>query len=207
MARPRLKPNGILAQWWPLPTQNDEDSQSLVRSFLDAFPYASLWTTELHEMLLIGSMQPIELDVRRVGERFDRPEVSAALREVGVSSVEALLGTWVTDRNGLDKYAGNAPPVTDDQPRIEYAAWVRRGEFERVLPRIRAFRTDPPLVGADERFKAEVVTERDGLWAFYDAALQAYKGDREGARRRLQRVPTDVGGNPYYRWVVGSEPN
>ena len=62
--RTRLRPGGLLAQWWPLPTQNDEDSRSLVRSFLDVFPYASLWTTEFHEMLLIGSAEPIELDVQ-----------------------------------------------------------------------------------------------------------------------------------------------
>jgi hypothetical protein len=41
LARTRLRPSGLLAQWWPLPIQNDEDSRSLVRSFLDAFPYAS----------------------------------------------------------------------------------------------------------------------------------------------------------------------
>ena len=55
LASTRLRQDGLLAQWWPLPTQNDEDSRALVRSFLDVFPHASLWTTELHEMLLIGS--------------------------------------------------------------------------------------------------------------------------------------------------------
>jgi spermidine synthase len=55
LARRRLNPDGLLAQWLPLSTQNDEDTRSLVRSFLDVFPHATLWTTELHEMLLIGS--------------------------------------------------------------------------------------------------------------------------------------------------------
>ena len=84
LAGARLQQGGLLAQWWPLPTQNDEDSRSLVRSFLDTFPHASLWTTEFHEMLLIGSFKPIELDVPRIAERFARPEVAAALREVGI---------------------------------------------------------------------------------------------------------------------------
>jgi predicted membrane-bound spermidine synthase len=138
LARTRLQPSGLLAQWWPLPTQNDEDSRSLVRSFLDAFPYASLWTTEFHEMLLIGSAEPIELDVKRITARFDQPEVAAALREVGIASPAALLATWVTDRAGLERYAGGASTVTDDRPRIEYATWVRLGEFSRVLPRVLA---------------------------------------------------------------------
>ena len=44
LAASRLEPDGVLAQWWPLPTQNDEDSRSLVRSFLDVFPHADAWT-------------------------------------------------------------------------------------------------------------------------------------------------------------------
>src|SRR5262249_49365517 len=101
LARTRLQPSGLLAQWWPLPTQNDEDSRSLVRSFLDAFPYASLWTTEFHEMLLVGSAEPIELDMSRIAACFDQPKVAAALREVGIASPAALLATWVTDRAEL----------------------------------------------------------------------------------------------------------
>jgi spermidine synthase len=52
LAGTRLRQGGLLAQWFPLPTQNDEDSRSLVRSFLDVFPHVSLWTTEFHGMLL-----------------------------------------------------------------------------------------------------------------------------------------------------------
>ena len=99
-----------MAQWLPLPTQNDEDSRSLVRSFLDVFPHASLWTTELHEMLLVGSTEPIELDVPRITERFNQPEVASALREVGIATPAALLATWITDRAGLEKLRGERPP-------------------------------------------------------------------------------------------------
>jgi spermidine synthase len=93
LAGRRLRQGGLLAQWLPLPTQNDEDSRSLVRSFLDAFPHAALWTTEFHEMLLIGSFEPIKFDVPRIAARFDHPEVTAALREVGIASPAALLAT------------------------------------------------------------------------------------------------------------------
>src|SRR5262249_35806157 len=76
LGRSRLAERGLLAQWWPLPAQNDEDSRSLVRSFLDVFPHVSLWTTELHEMLLVGSEEPLVLDSRRVAARF-APEATA----------------------------------------------------------------------------------------------------------------------------------
>ena len=205
LAATRLRQGGLLAQWWPLPTQNNEDSRALVRSFLDAFPYATLWTTELHEMLLIGSLEPIALDVRRIAARFDQPEVAAALRQVGIASPAALLATWITDRVGLERYTHSALAVTDDRPRIEYATWVRPGEFARVLPRVLALRTDPPLHGADEAFVAAVADERERLLRFYAAGLHAYNGERELWARALERVLREDGENPYYRWIVGRE--
>ena len=100
LCKARLRPNGLMAQWWPLPTQNDEDSRSLVRSFLDVFPHVTAWSTELHEVLLIGSADPIELDGARITARFDLPAIRSALEEIGIESPEALLATWLTDRAG-----------------------------------------------------------------------------------------------------------
>ena len=150
-------------------------------------------------------MQPIELDVPRIAARFDQPEVAAALREVGIASPAALLATWVMDRAGLERYVGGAPPVTDDRPRIEYATWVRQKEFGRVLPRLLALRTMPPLRGADDVFLAAVADERDRLLRFYGAGLHAYNGERQLWAREMQQVMSQDGRNPYYRWFVGGD--
>jgi spermidine synthase len=148
---------------------------------------------------------PLELEVSRIAARFDQPEVATALREVGIASPAALLATWVTDRAGLERYADGAPAVTDDRPQIEYATWVRLGEFARVLPRVLALRTDPPLHGADAAFVAAVAKERERLLDFYAAGLHAYNGERGLWARALQRVLSEDGENPYYRWIVGGQ--
>jgi spermidine synthase len=204
LARARLQPGGIVAQWLPLPTQNDEDTRSLVRSFLDAFSHSSLWTTELHEMLLVGSLQPMALDVPRISSRFSQPEVAAALREVGIASPAALLATWITDRAGLQAYAGDARPVTDDHPRIEYADWVRQDELQRVLPELIGLRSAPPLHGADAAFMRDVAAERQRLLLFYQAALNGAAGHRDLWAQDMQRVLEGDGGNAYYRWFGGN---
>lgn len=204
LAASRLEEGGVVAQWLPLPTQNDEESRSLVRSFIDVFPYATLWTTEFHEMLLVGSLQPLHLDVTNIRQRFEQPEVAAALGEVGVDSVEALLATWVTDRAGLERYAGDALPVTDDHPRIEYAPWVRPKEIARVLPTLLALRTAPPLENALPSVQASVNDNWLRLRRFYDLSLSAYRGDRQGWARDARQVALDDGDNPYYRWFLGA---
>jgi spermidine synthase len=206
LARARLRPGGLVAQWLPLPTQNDEDTRSLVRSFLDVYLHASLWTTELHEMLLIGSMEPVDLDVPRIIEAFNEPELASALREVGIASPEALLATWVMDRTGLEAYAGDALPVTDDQPRIEYADWVRHDELQRTLPRLMERRTKAPLLGANASFLKSVSAERQNLLLFYQAALNAAAGHRELWSQDMSRVLKNDGGNAYYRWFGATSP-
>jgi spermidine synthase len=203
LAGARLEENGLLAQWLPLATQNDEDTREMVRSFLDVFPYASLWTTELHEMLLVGSFQPMVLDAREIETRYADAGVTTTLSAVGVSSPAALLATYVTGRDGLERYAGDTMPVTDDRPRIEYAAWVRPKEITRVLPKLLALRADPVLVNADDGLRAQVSAERKNLFAFYSAGLAAYNGDRDLWSATIENVMKQDGGNRYYQWMTG----
>jgi predicted membrane-bound spermidine synthase len=203
LAASRLHKQGLVAQWLPLPTQNIDDSRSLVRSFLDVFPYATLWTSEFHEMLLVGSMEPIELDAAKISQRFQQDSVRSTLQDVGIGSAAALLATWVTDRAGLERFAADAPAVTDDQPRIEYAPWVRAREISRVLPALLDLHVAPPLVNAEAGFNERMDAHRQRLMQFYRASLHAYDGDRDAWARDVREVMRGDGGNPYFRWFVG----
>jgi spermidine synthase len=203
LAASRLEKKGLVAQWLPLPTQNIDDSRSLVRSFLDVFPYATLWTSEFHEMLLVGSLEPVELDAAKISQRFQQESVRSTMQDVGVGSAAALLATWVTDRAGLERFAADALPVTDDQPRIEYAPWVRAKEISRVLPALLDLRQPIPLLNADDGFIERMNAHQQRLMQFYRASLHAYDGDRDAWARDIREVMMGDGGNPYYRWFVG----
>ena len=77
--------------------------------------------------------------------------------------------------------------MTDDRPIIEHAAWVRRGEFQRVLPRVLALATDVPL-SPDDPLRADVQAERRELLAFYRFALHASAGERAEAAIALEEA-------------------
>lgn len=205
LAKKRLNQNGILAQWLPIATQNQQQTRELVRSFLDAFPYATLWTTELHEMLLVGSQQPIRIDVHALQERFAPESVVASMKGVGIDSPAAVLATWVTDRSGLERFAGEARPVTDDHPRIEYGPWVRQDEITRVLPELLDLRTEVPAIGSDNELTAEIKQRRSALFDFYTAGLAAYAGDRNTWEQAIRRVVSVDPENAYYQWIIGRE--
>lgn len=200
LAASRLEPGGMVAQWLPLPTQNSDDTRSLVKSFIEVFPHASLWTTELHEMLLIGSFEPMPLDLETISRRLAEPAIRDTLAEVGIASPAALLATWIAGRDSLVTFADPALPVTDDRPRIEYAPWVRPDAFVPVLVELFALRHDPPVTGVDAAYEAEFRRERDLLDTFYQAGVYAYTGDRQGWQIQMRKVQAAQSGNPYYEW-------
>lgn len=205
LAASRLESGGMVAQWLPLPTQNGEDTRSLVKSFIDVFPYATLWTTELHEMLLVGSMAPMPLDLEMIARRLNEPAIKSSLAEIGIASPAALLATWIADRDSLVSFVGAAEPVTDDRPRIEYAPWVRPDAFVPVLIELFALRHDPPVTGTDAAIDTAFRSERALLDAFYQAGVYAYEGDREGWRIQMGKVLSAQSGNPYYEWFGSGE--
>ena len=128
-----------------------------------------------------------------------KASVRSTLQDVGIGSAAALLATWVTDRAGLERFAANAPAVTDDQPRIEYAPWVRSKEITRVLPALLDLYQPPPLVNADAGFTERLETHHQRLMQFYRASLHAYDGDRDAWGRDMREVMREDGGNPYFR--------
>jgi spermidine synthase len=205
LAKRRLAAQGLFAQWLPLTTQNDQQTRELVRSFLDAFPFATLWTTELHEMMLVGSDSPITIDANTVEERFSPQSVVASLKAVGVDSPAALLATWVTGREGLEKFAAGARPVTDNDPRVEYGSWVKPDEIARVLPQLLALRTDVPVNAADPALGSKIQTRQQTLTNFYLAGLAAYEGDHEAWESAIARVQADEPENAYYSYLIGRD--
>lgn len=98
--------------------------------------------------------------------------------------------------------AADALPVTDDQPRIEYAPWVRSQEITRLLPALLDLRVPAPLVNADAAFTRTLAAEQQRLLQFYRASLHAYDGDRDAWGRDIRDVLQQDSANPYYRWFI-----
>jgi spermidine synthase len=203
LARKRLAPGGALAQWWPITTQNESDSQSMMQSILDVFPYVTVWTTDIYEMMVIGSMQPMEMDAEKIKTRFAFPGVKKALAEVGISNPSKLLATYVMSRDGLKNFAGTAQSVTDDRPCIEYAPWVRPNEIRRILPRLLNLAGAIPLQNATQGFRDAILAEQQELFDFYRLTMAAAAGDRELWKKLITRVVSRDPDNPYYRWLLG----
>jgi spermidine synthase len=124
--RERLADGGLFCQWLPLHQIDLGTLRSIVRAFLVAYPegYALLATNSL-ETPVLG------LVARRDGGRFDLATLRARLAgvslprspaEFGIHDEFALLGSFVAGPPALRRFAGDAPPNTDDRPVVAYRA-------------------------------------------------------------------------------------
>ncbi|GIW10129.1 MAG: hypothetical protein KatS3mg061_1186 [Dehalococcoidia bacterium] len=116
LARSALKDDGLMVQWLnnslPGPAY-----RLLLRSFLDAFPYATLWE---NGSVLIGSPQPLLVDPQVVAAKFASPEVHRALAQLGYREAGDVLREFTAGPADLWAFAGEGPRVTDRFPAIEY---------------------------------------------------------------------------------------
>ncbi len=110
-----LTPNGVMAQW--IAPQDDYQYKTMLRTFLSVFPHVTMW---LSADLLIGSHEPIVVDLAETARRFDPPSARAALAQGGFRTPEDLAGTFVATREEIEAFAGPGPILSDDRPMIEY---------------------------------------------------------------------------------------
>ena len=120
VARQRLNPGGLVAQWLPLHDQSELEVRMLARTFLDEFPHAVLFLPVATEGILIGSPDPIDVDPADLAERMGRPAVREDLAAIGIPDAASLLATFLMDARDLHRYSRLAPPLIDDRPLSDF---------------------------------------------------------------------------------------
>jgi spermidine synthase len=168
-----LTPDGVMSQWIPLYDLAQEDIASIVRTFLAVFPHAQGWVTG-YDLVLVGSQRPLTLDPAHWERRLKEPEIAALAADVGILTVDDLLGSCFALREDLERLAARAPTInTDDRPWIEFHAPLANfGSYPSAVYRFLAECRTPLefAAGTAEHRRAEIQTRRrqlmDAAWDF-----------------------------------------
>jgi spermidine synthase len=205
LARSRLVPGGVVAQWVPLHSQSLAEIEMLVASFLEVFPHVIGFLPVERELLLIGSDEPLARDLGLLQSRLASAEAEASLAPIGLDDAAALAATAVADRELLEEFADGAPLITDDRPRVEYfARYGKRPALDDVSALISRPMPIEEILGtnvsapARERFAAS----RAALLASVRAAwLHEQRRVAEATQQEIAAIrarPDD----PYYLWAA-----
>lgn len=123
----RLRDNGIFSQWLQIYEMPPDDVKSLVATFSSAFPYVAIFRAVGSDLMLLGSKQPIQLDLKALDSHFGDPRISAELNRVKVRDIADLLSYYYFGPEGTAKFAAGAPLNTDDNALIEFRSPRRVG--------------------------------------------------------------------------------
>ena len=123
LARARLRPGGVMLQWVQSYNLAPDDLKMVVATFREAFPATSIWEPRPGDFLLLGRVEKVPLDARRLRERWEtEPRVRADLERLGIGSWAGLLGLFVLGEEDTARLAAGAGVNTDDRLPLEFGA-------------------------------------------------------------------------------------
>lgn len=187
LAKRRLAPGGMVTQWVPLDLSREALPRMMIRTMMAEFPYVSLWIPSRMEGVVIGSMEPLKVDLAGWRRRMSAPGLRADLEAIGFRAPEDLAATFVAADHALERLVGDAPIVTDDRPRIEYFNFypmvrMTYHQITRGREPIDRYLTASPGDPAPLQAAQDVVTL---IWKEHEASATSH---REDARLLLQQA-------------------
>jgi spermidine synthase len=204
MARTHLREGGVMCQWLPTYGLSHEDFRSVVASFAAAFPHTTLWQTS-HDVLLIGSHAPLQVDLGLLTRRLAQPGVSRQLSLVGLETPLAFLSEFALDSKAAHAYAAGALINSDDNLYLEYSSPLHVGSdgmltnirsIDRARQTVEALVADWSLrFASPEKMRAELDRYRSAKSATLEAefapgaaSANARASGLERASERLRAV-------------------
>ena len=121
--RSRLAPNGVICQWLQAYSLSPADFRSVVRTFREVFPGATLWEAwEGVDYMLVARADGRRLALGTAIEAMKRPAVSASLARAEVKRPADLASRLVLDAASLERFVEGSPVQVEDLPRLEFTA-------------------------------------------------------------------------------------
>jgi spermidine synthase len=200
LAKQRMRPGGVLAQWVPLDFARGVLPKMMLKAMLAEFKHVSLWMPSRMEGVAIGSDEPLKIDRVVLGRRMAVPKVADDLTAIGLGSPDDLLATFIAADATLATYVQDVPSLTDDRPRIEYYNWyptepIRVAELKHLREPVERYLTDRSSEDAHLDIARAVA---DAIWDEHEAAAS---GDMTAARAALSVALKLEPNNAYVRYL------
>ena len=165
LVKQHLNPGGVITQWVPLYESDPETVKSEIATFFDAFPNGTIWGNDIsgggYDVVLMGQVDPVKIDVDAMQARIDRPEgqrVNDSLRQVGFGSIVQLLATYAGQEPDLRPWLSGAEINRDGNLRLQYMAGMSLNVSKEglIYNQMLGYRKFPEnlFAGSDERRRA-----------------------------------------------------
>ena len=125
LAKKRLKPGGIMVQWFHVYEMHDGIVEMVLRTFGSSFPVMEIWDTNEGDLILLGSDRPWETSIESLRKSYEMELVRKDLESIGVGTPETLLARLFASQRTASAIALSPGAIqTDGFPVLEYEAPV-----------------------------------------------------------------------------------
>ena len=122
IAASRLKPGGLMTQWFHTYELDDEVIKLVVRTFGSVFPSMEIWDLGAGDIMLLGSARPWKSDPEVYRRAFELDGPRGDLNTVGLASPEAMMVRQMASQRTAFAVAAPGRLQQDDVPVLEYEA-------------------------------------------------------------------------------------
>jgi spermidine synthase len=122
--RQRLNEGGVMTSWTSLDLK-PEDFETIVKTFQSVFPYTTVWVAKNclnKHVLIMGTLEPFEIDFDRMTELMSMPSIRADLEEIRLENPYAFLASLVMSPTESRRYSDHSPVHSDDYPTLQFSA-------------------------------------------------------------------------------------
>ncbi len=146
-----LKPGGIFVQWLPYHQVDNASLKMIARTFQHVYPHATMWLNRFKGYtLLVGTREPLRIDVARLDAHFRVPAIQQDLAEVHVATPWQFLESFAMQADTVRRYAAGSTRLnTYDRPYVEFYGLSWRDPVDENLAELAHFADDvTPLLAA-----------------------------------------------------------
>jgi spermidine synthase len=175
LCREKLNPGGYVSFWLPMYLLSTRDYKTIVKTFQSVFPNVTIWyvnnAIEAYSIVL-GRMEPFEIDVGRLREKLQDPDIARDLGSIDIHSELDILSFFVMGPEAVARYVEDGDINSDDHPLIEFRApksMTREGTWYQNLRGLAEHREMPTDLLTDPGGRDEAARLTDRLGRLYPA--------------------------------------
>ena len=123
LAAQALEKNGIMCQWLPAADLAPREIRRVIATFSHAFSHVSMWIPNISDLALIGSNDPVCVDLNLIGMRLQEPAIRHVLaKQLDRITLADFLAHFGLGNDALRAWCQKIDLNTDDKPILEYEA-------------------------------------------------------------------------------------
>jgi spermidine synthase len=122
LSKKRLRPGGILTQWFHTYDLDDRTFKLIVNTICRAFPYVSIWRASDADVIILASVKPITADFGMMEQKIRIKAIEDDLARIHIYDIPTFLSTQVvSSRNNIFAFMGGEIN-SEKKPLLEFMA-------------------------------------------------------------------------------------